>query len=409
MPSTSAGEASTGYPSIEGAQCPWPFLDHLLGEEPVYQIPDRPDLYVVTRHEDVREVFRNPEVFSSFNSRSGLNGQGLLLGGDSSAGKLMIETDPPLHRAKRQIGFAPLQPRRLKRYEPKIREISDTLIDAFAGEGACEFVGAFASELPVVLTRELMGVPEEDTPWVRLWATFETSGLSWMPPEFQEQQRRNGERMQAYLDAKVTERYEQHGDDWISDVIRAQVERDGEFDHTEVRTQVAHLLGGGIVTTAHFLSNMMMLVAQHPEQADRARAEPALIPRLVEEGLRIEPSVMWVPRRVAVDTEIDGRPIPAGSYLVVLVGAANRDERKFECPHAFDSERPNAHEHLAFGQGPHFCLGAALARLEVAIAFERLLARLGDIRLAEGNDLARIPSPSFRGLKKLYIEFEGIA
>jgi cytochrome P450 len=391
---------------MEGAECPWPVFEYLRREAPVYQLPDRPNIYVITRYEDVRYVFATPEIFSSFNSRDGLLGFDILLSTSSSGGKGMIQTDAPDHKPKRALGFAALRPARLKAFDPLIHQIVDGLIDGFIDDGQCNFVEAFATQLPTILTLRLMGVPEEDMPWVRLWATFEASGASWMPKDFLERQRENGAKMFDYLTARLQERYENLGEDLMSDVIRAQVKRDGEFDLPEVRAQVAILLGGGVVTTAHFLSSLLLLLIQHPEQMAMVRRDPKLIVPVIEEGIRLEMPAVWQPRVVTRDVELAGVTIPAGSYALAMQGAANRDETKFECPANFDITRPNAHEHLSFGHGPHMCLGMPLARMEVRIALERLLARLENIRLAPGNDLTHIPSPSFRGLNRLDIEFD---
>jgi cytochrome P450 len=403
---TSSAPVQVNYPSMEGAECPWPVFEYLRREAPVYQIPDRPNLYIVTRYDDVKAIFLNTEVFSSHNSRDGLLGFDILLSTASSGGHGMIQTDPPAHKPKRDLGFAALKPARLKIYEPWIHEIAGDLIDKFIDEGRCEFVSEFATALPTILTLRLMGVPEEDMPWVQLWATFEASGASWMPKEFLERQRTNGAKMFEYLSARLQERYEQPRDDFMSAVIRAQIDRDGEFDLAEVRAQVAILLGGGVVTTAHFLSSLLLLLLQNPEQMAKVREDQKLIVRMIEEGVRLEPPAVWQPRRVTIDTELDGVRIPAGSFVLLMQGAANRDESKFDCPAKFDVTRDNADQHLSFGQGPHRCLGAPLARMEVRIAFQHLLTRLHNIRLAPGNDLTHIPSPSFRGLKRLEIEFE---
>jgi cytochrome P450 len=362
--------------------------------------------YIISRYEDVKAIFLNTEVFSSHNSRDGLLGFDILLSTASSGGHGMIQTDPPAHKPKRDLGFAALKPARLKIYEPWIHEIVGDLIDDFIGEGRCEFVSEFASQLPTILTLRLMGVPEEDMPWVQLWATFEASGASWMPKEFLERQRANGAKMFEYLSARLQERYEEPRDDFMSAVVQAQIDRDSEFDLAEVRAQIAILLGGGVVTTAHFLTSLLLLLVQNPEQMTKVRADPKLIVRMIEEGVRLEPPSLWQPRRVTVDTELNGVLIPAGSFVLLMQGSANRDEAKFACPAKFDITRDNSDQHLSFGQGPHRCLGAPLARMEIRIAFEHLLARLDNIRLAPGNDLAHIPSPSFRGLKRLDIEFD---
>jgi cytochrome P450 len=150
----------------------------------------------------------------------------------------------------------------------------------------------------------------------------------------------------------------------------------------------------------------MLLLLENPEAVARVRASPELIPRMTEEALRLEPPVLWQPRRVTRQTELAGVLLPEGATLLLLQGSANYDEATFTCPAGFDVERENVREHVTFGYGPHTCLGAPLARLELRIAFARLLGRLDDIRLAEDNDLRHIESPKIRGLRSLNIEYK---
>ena len=391
------------YPSMEGAECPFPLFEHLRAHDPVKELPERPGVYLVAKYEDVRYVFAHPEVFSSYQSRAGLNGVDWALSPPHS--NALIESDAPEHRAKRALLFAPLKPSRLRVYETKIREIVDQLIDAFIDRGRCDLVEEFAYPLPMRLTLWLMGVPEDDVEFIRFWARFEASGLSFMPSEYQEQQRRNGEQMMVYLTELIQQRYEQPRDDVLSLVIQTQVARDGDFDLPLVRSQIAILLGGGVVTTAHFLSNLLLLLLQNEKQMREARVDHSLIPRMIEEALRLDPPSVWIPRRVKVDTNVGSVRVPAGSYLLLLLSSANRDEAKFVGAETFDARRPNVREHMAFGHGPHFCLGAPLARIELRIALEQLMTRLDHLRVAADNDLTHVPSPSFRGLNKLHIEF----
>jgi cytochrome P450 len=393
------------YPSVEGAESPWEFLDYLRDNAPVHQIPDRPNLFVVTRYEDARRVFSEPQRFSSTGTRAALYGFDPMLGTAPGESRLMTEFDPPALKPKRDLGFAALKPGKLRAYEPMILDIVEDLIDAFEPRGSCEFIDEFARALPTRLTVGLMGVSEDDVPFVQKWARFEASGLVFMPTEFQENQRRVAHQMSTYVTERVLERHADPQEDVISEIATAQVARDGELDLAEVTSVVSALLIGGIVTTGHFVGSMMLLLAQHPDDQSRLRANPSLIPKAIEEGLRVEPPALWHVRRVVAETELGGVSLPVGSVLLVMNGAANRDSSRFACPAHFDLERANSREHVAFGYGPHSCLGAPLARLELRIGLERLLARLDNIRLAPGGELTHLPSPHFRGFERLDLEF----
>jgi cytochrome P450 len=171
------------------------------------------------------------------------------------------------------------------------------------------------------------------------------------------------------------------------------------------------LMVGGAGTTALMIVNAMWLLLTNPEQLEKVRANHALIPAMLEESLRAESVIQDRERIAAVDTELGGVPIPAGSRIRMVFGAANRDGSVFRDPERFDvtRERTELTQHLGFGYGAHFCLGAPLARVEGRIAFERLFTRLGEIRLSPENDYAYVPNTHFRSFKSLHLEFDRAA
>lgn len=393
-----------GYPSLDGSECPYPFYDTWREEAPVHALADRPNIYVVARYRDVKYVVSHPELFSSVDSRSGLNPFGNV-GEATMAGRVMIESDPPHHKAKRDLAFKPLKPGRLTAHEKPIRGFVNDLIDAFAPRGHADLIADFGDRLPILVISYLLGLPAEDHDWIRAWGRLETSGLTWMPKEWQESQRVNAVRMGEYLGEKLRERAENPGDDMLSEMVKVQIERDGEFDLDDVRTQAGSVMAGGVLTTAHSIGSTMLLLLGHPEELARVKADPARIETVINEAIRAESPVQWVPRVAKEDVEVDGTTIPAGSHVLVMWGSANRDPEFWDEPERFDPDRKRLKNHVAFGYGIHFCLGAPLARLESRLAIEQLLSRLPDIRLADDNDFSHIRSPSFRGLQQLNVEF----
>ena len=392
------------YPSVEGAECPFAVYDYWRREAPVYRIPDRPDVYVVSRHEDVVRVARDPATFSSVGSRTGLNGFGFL--GEAVSGHNVVESDPPGHKAKHDLAFAPLKPGRIKEHAVWIEEIVDGLIDRFAWRGECDFVDEFARPLPVAVMARLFGIPDEDRPLLEQWADLEVSGLSWMPEERRERQLRVALEMGEYMAGVVRERCERPGDDFISELIRTQADGGRASDPDEILALASNVLAGGAATTQHMLGGALLLLLEHDDELARCREDPLRIPRVLEEAMRLESSVQWVPRVVTADTEIAGTAIPAGAYVLIVFAAANRDAARFESPERFEPDRRNVAGHLAFGTGVHTCIGAPLARLEGRIAIERVLTRLRDLRLVEGAEIRHVPSPSFRGVEHLPLAFE---
>jgi cytochrome P450 len=395
---------SIDYPSTEGAECPFPVYEYWRAEAPVYRLPDRPDVYVISRDEDVRKVARDPLTFSSVGSRVRLNGFGYV--GKPTTGDTIVESDPPAHKAKHDLAFKALKPGRIKEHAGWIEVIVDGLIDRFIERGECEFVSEFARRLPVAVTARFFGIPDEDLPLLEQWADLEVSGLSWMPQDRLDRQRRDGLAMGSYLERLVRERSDDPGEDFVSQLIVLQTERDGQADLVEILAIASNVLAGGAATTQHMLGGAMLLLLEHPDQLERCRREPAWIPRVLNEAMRLESSVQWVPRIVMADTEIAGTPIPADSYVLIVFASANRDPGRFQEPDRFDPSRQNVGDQIAFGTGIHSCIGAPLARLEGRIAIERLLARLSNIRVVPGHDIRHVPSPSFRGLEALPIRFD---
>jgi cytochrome P450 len=397
-----ARETTVPYPSVPGAECPWPRLAELRAEAPVHELPDRPGVFVVSRYADAKAIFARPELFSN-DARTQLNGES-----DYKIPYHVTASDPPEHTRLREIDIAPLRPKRLRTYEPMIREQADRLIDGFIDRGEVEFVDEYASWLPVRVMSRVLGVPESDEDVVRTWLPFEQSGLSWLSTDVRDSMKELIAGSTEYMGDLVRRRREHPEDDGTSILIEEQVKADGEFDFEEVVAHVAGILRGGLFTTAHAITTTLQHGIENPDQLEKVRAEPKLIGRMIEEALRLDPPAMWQPRRVLADTEIGGVAIPEGSLLLVISGSGNRDEERFECPERFDVERRNVKDHLSFGYGIHFCVGAPIARMEIRVSIERILARMRDLKITPDNDLRHIASPQFRGLERLHLTFDRV-
>jgi cytochrome P450 len=226
-----------------------------------------------------------------------------------------------------------------------------------------------------------------------------------MPQEFQDKQRGTASNMGDYLTGKLLERVDHPGDDMLSQMIQAQIRRDGEFNLDDVRGQAGAVLAGGVLTTAHSIGSTVLLLLSHAEELERVKADFGRLETTINEAIRVESPIQWVPRVAGEDHEVGGTLIPQGSYVLIMWAAANRDPDFWEEPEAFNPDRPKLKNHVAFGYGIHFCLGAPLARLESRLAIEGLLTRLPDLRISDANDFQHIPSPSFRGLRRLLVEF----
>jgi cytochrome P450 len=254
----------------------------------------------------------------------------------------------------------------------------------------------------------VIGLPGEDEPKFAVWFGGQgPRGTRLATPEQKAQETQNKRELGEYMRALVLERMARPGDDYISELIRAQVARDGEPDVPYLVTEGVGMFGAAAATTAHYLANTLLLLLEHPDELARLRRDPTVMRPLLEESLRVESPVQWSSRVAAVDTELHGVPIAKGSNVLLLWGSANRDEAKFEDAERFYVGRPGvAKHHMGFGYGMHMCLGAPLARLEAQISLEQLLTRLRNVRLADGVEVSHLHAINQRAPETLPIRFE---
>jgi cytochrome P450 len=394
------GGCPVSYPSLESVACPYPIftdqLEHGLME------PDgegRP--YLVSRHDTISHVLRHPEVFSS---TTDLNAEAQP-GWEAS----VFSSDPPEHTVKREIAHRVLKPGRLKTYEPMIEELIDDLIDDFIDDGEVDFVKQFANLMSSDVMFRLLDISREEGGWVAD-ITFEGIGARFLPHNMQLQQEADGARLHEFMLDVVRRRVDNLGDDAISELIIGHRERKGEDDIDYLAVEASVFLLGGVLTTAHLTGTAMRLLLSHPDQMAAIRADYGLIPNMLEEAMRFESPLQFMPRVTLEDTELEGVSIPAKSELILVYAAGNRDENRFPEADRFDIRRDNVRRHLGFGLGAHFCLGAPLARLEGKIAYERLLTRLDNIRLADPSDEGGYIESAFnRGPANLHLKFDRAA
>jgi cytochrome P450 len=326
----------------------------LRDRHPVYHHPER-GCYVLSRYDDVRWAAADTSLFSS---------EGTFVGADLMP--MIVALDPPRHDRLRALVTRAFSPKRVAAMEPRIRAIAAELLDALPA--SCDLLPGFAWQLPSRVIGELIGIPRERQAaflaWTEALVGFDPTGVGVDRGVFGA--------MYAEFAKLLAERRDERRDDLMSALLDAEL--DGErLTQPELLGFCFVLITAGNDTTANLIANGAALLAAHREAQRLLAAEPARIPDAVEEMLRLESPAQQLPRRTTRALERHGTRIPEGSEVLLLWGAANRDERQFPDPDRFDvSRRPR---HLAFGHGTHFCLGANLARLEARIAFEELLAR----------------------------------
>jgi len=350
------------------------------------------ELWAVSRHADVVAIETDPARFTS--SR----GFRPKLPSDAS----MIGKDDPEHGAQRRVFSRTFTPRAVRAREPGLRALVRRLVDGFARRGHCDLVRELAIPLPVIAILELLGFEAEAWPRFAVWA--ETLNASGGGPRYI-----HPGVMQAFGEfraealALVGARRAEPRDDLVSRMLRAA---DGPLPRSddEIVLEALLLLNGGSDTTRHVIAGATLALVQHPLALRGLAAEPARIPIAVEEFVRWVTPILNMRRTATRDTELHGHRIREGDEVLLCYGAANRDPRVFADAGRFDPSRdPNPH--LGFGFGTHFCLGASLARLELRIAFEEILRRLRDLRLAPGAAPAWVPNAFTRGLASLPLEF----
>jgi cytochrome P450 family 142 subfamily A polypeptide 1 len=367
---------------------PEPAYAWLRRDAPVYRDQTN-ELWGVSRHADVSEIEKDPE---SFCSRRGYRPK--LTMDDLS----MIGQDDPGHLAQRKVLHQRFMPRQVARLEPQLRATAAGLIGALAREGRCDLVRALAVPLPVITIIELLGFPRERWPELAHWSEVTNAaggGPRYRTPELMPA-------IEAFFAATselIAARRADPRDDLISRMLADPARSDAS-----IRMEALLLLNGGSDTTRHVIGGATLALLQDRPQWDWLRANPRALPVAVEEFIRWVTPILNMRRTAARDLELHGHKLREGDELLLMYGAANRDERVFREPQSFDvRRRPNPH--LAFGFGTHFCLGASLARLELRVVFEELLARLPDLRLAPGFEPEWIPNAFTRGLRSLDVEF----
>lgn len=342
------------------------------------------NFWAVSRYDDVCFVLKNPQLFSS----AGM-GQGSI---DGRGTRTIINTDPPDHTYMRNLVNRAFTPRMVAEMEPRIREITRELLDAVDAT-SMDIVSNLAVPLPVRIIAEILGVEPERRDDFKRWSNAVVGAAGGGMADV------TAERAAfwAYFDDAVAQRRRAPSGDLISALLQAD-EAEGRLSTEEIVAFAMLLLIAGNETTTNLIGNAMKALGEHPEQMAYVREGPARIPNMVEEALRWDSPVQFLFRTATQNVALGGTTIEAGTIVVPMYASANRDDAKYPDAERFDVTR-NTQGHLAFGLGPHFCLGAPLARLEAKVAFEELFDRFGPIELLPGAE--RIDSMFLRGMRTL--------
>lgn len=377
--------------AIESQLSPFTVYDEMREQTPVRYDENR-KCWDVFRYEDVQYVLKNPKLFSSQRNR---------------ANESMLTTDPPKHKQLRDLVNQAFTPRAIEALAPRIQEIADDLLSSHLAKGQIRMVHDLATPLPVIVIAELIGVPTSDRDKFKEWSDVQVKGARDDSDEaFQElmtEKAKNHEELSNYFTAIMEQRRVQPEDDLISLLLAAEI--DGQkLTDKEIVGFCILLLAAGNETTTNLITNGVRILAEQPQLQQQLREHPEMIQTAVEETLRYYPPIVAIGRVAKETVELGGQTIQAGDQVISWVGSANRDEQKFADADTFvPNRKPN--QHMGFGFGIHFCLGAPLARLEGRVVLQTLLNHMEHIQLVPDTTLQPIQSAFVFGVKEYPVTF----
>jgi cytochrome P450 len=369
MTTTRTSDARYDPYDIEINADPYPAFRQLREEAPLYY-NEQYDFFAVSRYDDVERGLKDRETY--------ISGRGAILELiraelEMPPGVIIFE-DPPIHTMHRSLLSRVFTPKKMNALEPKIREFCAASLDPLIGAGAFDFVTDLGAQMPMRVIGMLLGIPEQDQEAIRNHADASLRTEAGQPMKTSIEDVLSGAMFADYIEWRS-----QHpSDDLMTELLLAEFEDETgttrRLTREEILTYVTVVAGAGNETTTRLIGWAGKVLAEHPDQRRELVDDPALIPNAIEELLRFEPPAPHVARYVAADVQHYGESVAEGSVMLFLVGSANRDDRRFGNGDEFDLHR-NAGGHLTFGFGTHFCLGAALARLEGRVALEEILRR----------------------------------
>jgi cytochrome P450 len=405
---------------------PYPYYEYLRRQCPVVHVPSS-GVVAVTGYDELNQVYRDSATFSAVNSSLGPFPLPFEVDGDDISEQVeahreqfpmsehLVSFDPPKHTAHRALLNGLFTPKRLKENEEFMWRLADQLIDEFASDGCTEFASAYGQPFPLLVIADLLGVPEADHSMFRELLAGRGPAAD---PEWAQRGEDGSVNMNplAYLDKWFTSYISDRRNTPARDILTEMATQrfpDGSLPEVVDLVRIATFLFiAGHETTARLLSSAMRVLAEDQGLQNTLRANRDRIPNFIEEMLRLESPIKSDFRLARVATTLGGVPVSAGTTVMLLPGAANRDPRQFDCPAELRVDRPNARQNVAFARGVHSCPGGPLARIEGRVTIERILDRLKDIRLDEARHGPQgerrfdyVPLYILRGLEALHIEF----
>jgi cytochrome P450 len=400
---------------------PYPYFDHLRSKCPVLDQPDQ-GVTAVTGHQEALAVYKDPAMSACVSVAGPFSGLSFEPAGDDIGdlieahrdqipmGEHIVTQDPPLHTRTRGLLSRLLTPKRLSENEEFMWRLADQQLDRFVDRGHCEFLADYARPFTGLVIVDLLGIPVEHH--AEFIAAFEGQVVGGVADDSVTRAHNPLEWLDDKFSTYVADRRREPQADVLTELAEAKYPDGATPEIIDVVRLATFVFAAGQETTTKLLSAALRIIAEEPEVQSLLRENRDLIPAFLEETLRMESPVKSHFRMARESTSVGDVKIPAGSTVMLLPGASNRDARKFEEPNEFRVDRPNVREHIAFGRGNHSCPGAPLARAEGRISLNRILDRLGDIRVNEaahgspdGRRYTYEPTWQMRGLTELHLDF----
>ncbi|HEX8698475.1 MAG TPA: cytochrome P450 [Myxococcaceae bacterium] len=397
-----------GLLSPERMQNPYPFYSRLLREAPVH-FSEPWGAWVVTRHADVNAGFRDMRLSSV---RTGMYSQGMpeeiirkLEPMARNMASWLLFHDAPSHTRLRSLINKAFTPRMVELLRPRIQALVAELLDAVKGKAQMEIISELANPLPVIVIGEMLGLPREDRYRLKQWSDKLAALIGTGKPTLAEVEGALGAiiEFEDYFRPLLAQRRIQPGNDLLSALAQAE-EQGNLLSEQEVLSTCTLVLFAGHETTTNLIGNGLLALLRHPDQWELLRNSPELLPDAVEELLRYDSPVQFTNRMAGVDLEFAGHRFRKGDRVMLMIAAANRDPAQFQEPDRLDVRRKEL-RHQSLGMGPHYCVGAALARVEAQEAFAALMRRFPQLKVAPGAEPVWADNVGFRGLKSLPVVF----
>jgi cytochrome P450 len=382
--------------SPEAIQNPYAVYAEMRRSSPVATV-NPPGFYAVSRYDDVVRALKTPAVFSSAAYGEAFVDQQEGGGGVDSS---IVSADPPRHTQMRSLILKAFTPRVVAQLEPRIQAITDELVASVRGKREIELVESVTIPLPMIVIADLLGIDSEKKRDFKRWSEDMMSTASMTGESPEERIKVSVAEFNAFIEKTLREREKEPKSDILSGLLCAELEG-AKLSTVEILSFASTLLIAGNETTTALVGNALIALTDNPEQYEAVRADSSLIPGLVEEVLRFQSPAQCILRKAKADAEVAGETIPKGALVMAMLASANRDESRFPDPDKFDIRR-DTKGHIAFGFDIHFCLGAALARLEARVLLEALLSRLPQLKRKD-QDVAWVRSLLIRSPHRLVL------